>query len=464
MSREWLVLRKARIFADGGSPASVTTSVGPSSPGPMGPTPSGAGGDDGPWATIAAEGASPEGASPGGVLPGGVPLEGFPGLDALLSADGGLRVSGELAEDPSEIQDAEAISTPMTLGLPSAVKKMTPDEIAAAIDKAKRSGASWGLSALGVDPHRHSGQGVRVAVIDTGIEADHPAFTHLVAQNRLFQRDFTRKPGGEAVDGGVGDSVGHGTFCAGVIAGGTVEGVRLGVAPDIEALFVAKALGGERGILALIDAINWATMHRCDIITMSLNFRYVEHQIFLKEVRRLPEEAAISMALADFRENIRAFDAETTPLLVRRQRGRAPVIFGSTGNSSRRPRFTVDLESPSAANGVVSVGAVDDGLRVAEFSNTSPTYVGPGVDIVSAGLNGGLHADLGTSMACPFIAGLAALHLSEIRTADPRAPTEDLLNALDESAQNWRPLMGSTSKRDIGRGMPRAPGVTPPGS
>jgi subtilisin family serine protease len=146
---------------------------------------------------------------------------------------------------------------------------------AAFIAKAKQTGTAWGLRALGVDPKILDGGGVTVAVIDTGIMRSHPAFAH-IPQEAIVEVDFTVKPGG--VQQVSGDSDGHGTHCAATICGGVVDGIRIGVAPKIDKLLVAKAIGGTRGSAALLDAMNWAVANDADVISMSLGFDFVGYQ------------------------------------------------------------------------------------------------------------------------------------------------------------------------------------------
>jgi subtilisin family serine protease len=81
---------------------------------------------------------------------------------------------------------------------------------------------------VGADTSPFSGDGIVVAVLDTGIDASHPAFEGV----DIVQKDFT----GE----GVGDQHGHGTHCAGTIFGRTSEGTRIGVAPGVKKALIGK--------------------------------------------------------------------------------------------------------------------------------------------------------------------------------------------------------------------------------
>src|SRR5690606_41238731 len=90
---------------------------------------------------------------------------------------------------------------------------------------------TWGVARVGATASPFDGAGVRVAVLDTGIEASHPAFAGVT----LIQKDFTGS--------GNGDGPGHGTHCAGTIFGRDVSGTRTGIAPGVTEALSGKVLG-----------------------------------------------------------------------------------------------------------------------------------------------------------------------------------------------------------------------------
>jgi len=94
---------------------------------------------------------------------------------------------------------------------------------------------AWGVHATGADTTPFTGDGVVVAVLDTGIDAGHPAFAGVDLERRNFTED---------VDA---DTDGHGTHCAGTIFGRDVDGLRIGVAPGITKALIGKVLGDEGG-------------------------------------------------------------------------------------------------------------------------------------------------------------------------------------------------------------------------
>ena len=195
----------------------------------------------------------------------------------------------------------------------SLVKPLIKAEGAATQDilaSARKRGATWGLSMLDVDPKRFDGDGVSVAIIDTGVKRSHAAFSHMPPE-AIVEADFTKTRSGDHGVGAAQDSHGHGTHCAATICGGLVNDIRIGVAPKIKKLLVAKAIGGQRGSAALLEALNWAVANEADVISMSLGFDFVGYQVYLTG-QKIHPNTAVSMALT-FRDNIqgsRCMDAD----------------------------------------------------------------------------------------------------------------------------------------------------------
>lgn len=364
----------------------------------------------------------------------------------------------ETVANPDDHQDVEVATRPMPLALIAPTLRQAAAEAGPVLDSAKAKGKTWGLEILGADPQRHTGEGVKVAVIDTGIARSHPAFAHLQAAD-IVEADFTETPGGKFGAGVANDTNGHGTHCAGTICGGVVDGIRIGLAPKISKLFVAKAIGGERGSVALLEALDWAVTNKADVISMSLGFDFVTYQNSLVTQQGYEGPAATSMALAAFRDNIRIFDAWMDLLEKRQSQGFDPIVVAASGNQSSRPTYVVEKSSPSAALNVVPVGALDQELGIASFSNTGPTFVGPGVDIISADTGTGLAVMRGTSMACPHIAGLAALYWQAAKSGGGRATSSRVLRLMETSAEKHFALLKTSTAADVGSGMPKAPGI-----
>ncbi len=268
---------------------------------------------------------------------------------------------------------------------------------------ATASGA-WGVAAVGALASRFDGSGVAVAILDTGVDAAHPAFAGV----RLIEKDFTGT--------GNGDRNGHGTHCAGTTFGRDVAGTRIGVAPGIDTALIGKVLddhgAGQSDWIA--DAMIWASRSGASVISMSLGLD-LPGMVDRLVLQGLPPRAATSVALEAYRANLRLFDA--TLALVRAQTAfdGGSLVVAAAGNESARdgaPPFRIATSLPAAAEHVVSVGAVDStrqGFTVAPFSNMYPQVCAPGVRVLSAQTGGGLVELSGTSMATPHAAGVAAL-------------------------------------------------------
>jgi subtilisin family serine protease len=275
-----------------------------------------------------------------------------------------------------------------------------------ASDTETHTGPTWGVEAVGATRTSYDGAGVDVAVLDTGIDPHHPAFAGV----RLEMQNFT---GGRHTDP---DRQGHGTHCAGTIFGREVNGTRIGVAPGITRALIGKVLGDDGGGSSemLFDGMQWARREGARVISMSLGFDLPGAVADLIE-QGWPAKLAASAALESYRENLRIFDSIMAMFDAQAVLDGGMIVVAAAGNESERridPRFEISASLPAAADDVISVGAAGqgaDGLTIAEFSNTNPILSGPGVDVISARLGGGLVALRGTSMACPHVAGCAAL-------------------------------------------------------
>ena len=263
-----------------------------------------------------------------------------------------------------------------------------------------------------------TGRGVPVGVIDTGVDENHPD----LAGRIVAQRDFVAE--------GAGDSNGHGTHVAGIIAGtGAGSGGRYrGISPEAS-LVVAKALGADGvGLTSqIMAAIEWLVSQRVRIINLSLGLEG-------------PTNGSDPLSLAV--DAAHAFGS---------------LVVVAAGNSGPAPG---SVGVPAGARRALAVGAIDRDGHVYNLSSRGPTADGrnkpdlasPGTGIISCRsahsadptIAGHYTAATGTSMAAPHVAGAAALILQ----ANPDISVDELAGAL----LNTAPLE-SSDPNAVGRGL-----------
>jgi subtilisin family serine protease len=304
-----------------------------------------------------------------------------------------------------------------------------------------------GLVAVGAHTTPFTGQGVTVAILDTGIDETHPAFQGKV----IVKKDFT---GEGANDQDVRDNVGHGTHCAATICGAPVGDIRVGVACGVTKLCVGKVLGNAGGTLEmLLKGLCWAVLEeKASVVSMSLGYDLAGNtkRMIAKGVDSALAAQAAMRQQSDIIKGIstlRAFLESQLPNVV---------FVAASGNESDRPNFVLDASLPAAE--LFAVGAVgprSEKWEIAPFSNGRAQVVAPGVDVLSAAPGGGWAVMSGTSMATPHAAGVAALWTEKLRNAGAINVPETVRSAIKSHAVT-QPLL-TTDINAIGVGLVQAP-------
>ncbi|MGY6019697.1 S8 family peptidase [Streptomyces spinosirectus] len=273
--------------------------------------------------------------------------------------------------------------------------------------KVKATDLDWNLTKVKAPDawdSGHTGKGVTVAVIDTGVDGTHPDLRDRITDSVNFS---------DSPD--AGDHVGHGTHVAGTIAGSGAasDGTRKGIAPDAKLLDVKvlgdQGTGNDSGVIA---GMEWAARHGAKVANMSLGGGPSDGSD--------PESRAVDELTARY-----------GTLFV--------VAAGNEGGA---------VSAPGAADSALTVSATDSDDRVADFSSGGPRagdyafkpdVSAPGVGIVqdrAAGTSLGQVVDdhytrlSGTSMATPHVAAAAALLAAE----RPELTAAQLKSLLQESS------------------------------
>lgn len=255
----------------------------------------------------------------------------------------------------------------------------------------------WGLKAFGIPAlwKESRGDGVRVAVLDTGIAAEHP---DLAAGVEAFE-DFTRD--------GKRDAQGHGTHVSGIIGARANHLGVIGVAPSCRIL-MGKVLNdqGAGSNEAIAEGIRWAVSVKADVINMSLGGPTPSAVL----------ERAVAEALAA-----------------------GVAVVAAAGNEGEIGLDTIGY--PAKYPGVIVVGSVDRNLKRSKFSSIGERLdvMAPGGQVLSTYPPRAYAVLSGTSMATPFVTGVAALCLAKHRKHGGKTPCDtpaQLREHLDATAQD----------------------------
>ncbi len=253
----------------------------------------------------------------------------------------------------------------------------------------------------------YRGAGVKVAIVDTGVDPEHPDLRGRIVAGTSF------------VGGNYGDENGHGTHVAGILAGNgdALGGKYRGVAPEAQ-LYIARSLDkyGGGSMSTVMAGIEWAVDQGVDVINMSLGGAGSSDG---SDALSMTCNAAVAQGI---------------------------VVCVAAGNAGPGAKT---IGSPGAAANVITIGATDRVDGIARFSGRGPTADNrtkpdlcfPGADIVSARaagtslgrpLDDRYTAASGTSMATPHASGLAALLLQ----AKPGLTPAEIKQILTSTALN----------------------------
>lgn len=210
------------------------------------------------------------------------------------------------------------------------------------------------------------GEGINVAILDTGID-----YTHVDLKDRVKGGvNFTSDDRTDYMD-----RCGHGTFCAGIVAASENGQGLIGVAPQCN-LYAVKVLGdkGQGSLQWLAQGIEWCIENKIHIISMSLGFPESTPEVY--------------QAIVD------AYNARI-------------IMIAAVGNDNKE----TEVEYPARYQEVIGVTAIDNCERLGSFCTTGSKIevAAPGVNVTSTYLHNLYASGSGTSFAAPHITGAIAL-------------------------------------------------------
>lgn len=309
----------------------------------------------------------------------------------------------------------------------------------------------------------YSGKGVVVGIIDSGVNYNHADLKHALWQSDKYPNhgwDFHDN------DDDPMDEMGHGTHCAGIIAGNGASGTMTGVAPDAELMLLKVTDNMGEGTQAnAIEAIHFAVENGADILSMSLGWPDAsedERKMWRDVMTGLLDCNVLAVVAAGNEGHMQSMYPVPYNL---RTPGDCPPAWLAEGQAD---------ETEQSTSSVLTVGALaSDGVSVVNVSARGPvTWQGvdtyndypynPGAglakpDISAPGFNvisldyadtSGYTGMTGTSMACPCVTGIAAAMLSKNADLTPK----DIVRIISESSVS----ISSGFSNDFGAGRANA--------
>jgi subtilisin family serine protease len=281
----------------------------------------------------------------------------------------------------------------------------------------------WGGSqdAYDVAPGRPSGEGVKVAIIDGGIQTDHPD----LIQNYVGGWDYVEGDN-DPMETRDEYPYNHGTKCAGIIAmaDNDLDYSGIGVAPNIE-LYALKidTVNGLAGMLQLISALSWCKIYDMDVVSISIGI-----DIYFPNPTMWALVLLVDNALSDLYINNIA-------------------VVASSGNYPQMPHED-NVYYPASSGWTLAVGAYDpyqrenerieisEGYSFSSCYGTQLSVLAPGWGCYTTKPGGGYDPGFGgTSAAAPHVAGIAAL----MRAANPSISVNDIYGIISSTAEDIGP-------------------------
>jgi subtilisin family serine protease len=282
---------------------------------------------------------------------------------------------------------------------------------------------TYGVVLTGASTSSFSGDGARVAILDTGIDLNHPDFYGPGIIRRV-------KETASFVGGTVMDAHGHGTHCAGTACGPRTSqaplATRYGVAYEAD-LYIGKVLADNGGSVgsSVVLGMDWAAGKQCHVISMSLG-------------------SGSSQVYQEFE------------IYGGRALAKGCLVVAAAGNNASRPLNVGFVESPANCRTVLAVGGIDRNSSMYVQSGRSNTVSGGYVDVAAPGVQvyssmpvarGSYGFMTGTSMSTPHVAGIAALWHQKTQQTGAA-----LALALHQNAKSL-----SLNSLDVGKGLVQAP-------
>lgn len=244
-----------------------------------------------------------------------------------------------------------------------------------------------------------NGKGVKIAVLDTGVQLEHPDL-NLLKKNTSDNSQSQVK--------GVFDQVGHGTHVSGIINSVHNSDGAYGIAPGAE-LYFSKIRNDEFGFeySFLIDGIKWAIQKKVDIISISQGERHTDTRL----------EAAIN-------------DAFNASIITVCAAGNFPLPTKQ------------DIMHPAVYKNCIAVGSCGKDRKIQKNSSISDriNILAPGENILSSYKNSTFKKMTGTSQATPYISSLIALYIQHCKNKSINYSLEYFKNILDTTGD---PAIGS---------------------